>query len=55
MAFPADGKAQGATYRKRLERANQALGQLVTEGFAAVAQNRRIYPGKAWTGWGQSA
>ena len=55
MAFPADGKAQGATYRKRLERANQALGQLVTEGFAAVAQDRRIYPGKAWTGWGKSA
>ena len=42
---------EGGTHRKRLTRANEALTWLVTEGFAAVAPKRRIYPGPKWAGW----
>ena len=53
MVYPGGYKTgrEGGTHRKRLTRANEALTWLVTEGFAAVASKRRIYPGPKWAGW----
>ena len=46
MAYPTDPSKT----RKRLFRAEKALDELVTEGFAAV-EGRRILPGPKWAGW----
>ena len=53
MAFPVGG-SEGATYRKRLERARKALAWLVEVGLAGGrgdGARRVIRPGPNWVGW----
>ena len=51
MTYPGDTGREGGNNRMRYARSVAALNWLLSQGFAALAPTRRIYPGQKWAGW----